>query len=95
MQSPHDALAGGAPFVSPVPLSDSADDRFWSVAFGRDGKVYAASENCHVSVLKAGAEWEPLARNDFQDLCYATPAPVDDRLYLRTSSALYCFGVKP
>ncbi|HYI96465.1 MAG TPA: PQQ-binding-like beta-propeller repeat protein [Bryobacteraceae bacterium] len=68
-------------------------DYYYSSPVGADGKVYAASENCHVSVVKAGGDWEPLARNDFEDLCYATPAPVDDKLYLRTSSALYCFGL--
>lgn len=72
-----------------------AIDFYYSSPVGADGKVYAASENCHVSVLKAGGQWEWLARNDFDDQCFATPALVDDRLYLRTRSALYAFGLKP
>ena len=71
-----------------------AVDFYYSSPVAADGKLYAASEICHVSVIKAGAEWEVLARNDFEDQCFATPAPVDERLYLRTSSALYCFGLK-
>ena len=47
-----------------------------------------------MSVIKAGADWEVLSSNDFDDSCFATPAPVDDRLYLRTGKALYCFGLK-
>ena len=45
--------------------------------------------------IKAGADWELVAVNDMDDAVYATPAPVDGRLYLRTKSALYCFGTKP
>jgi len=62
---------------------------------GADGKIFTASEDGHVSVIKAGADWELVAINDMDDAVYATPAPVDGRLYLRTKSALYCFGTKP
>jgi outer membrane protein assembly factor BamB len=70
-------------------------DFYYSSPVGADGKLFAASESCHVSVIKAGGDWEVLARNVFDDSCFATPAPVDDRLYLRTGTALYCFGSKP
>jgi outer membrane protein assembly factor BamB len=70
-------------------------DFYYSSPVGADGKLFAASESCHGSVIKAGGDWEVLARNDFDDSCFATPAPVDDRLYLRTGTALYCFGSKP
>jgi hypothetical protein len=45
-----------------------------------------------VTVLKAGAALETLAINDLGDLAYATPAIAGGRLYIRTASALYCFG---
>jgi len=57
-----------------------------------DGKIYVASEAGHVAVIKAGADWEILAMNDMEDEVFATPAPVDQRIYLRTRNALYCFG---
>lgn len=69
-------------------------DYYYSSPVGADGKLFAASENCHVSVIKADPDWEVLARNDFEDTCFATPAPVDGRLYLRTGKALYAFGLK-
>jgi outer membrane protein assembly factor BamB len=72
-----------------------AIDYYYASPVGADGKVYAVSENCHVSVLKAGGEWDVLARNDFDDSCFTTPAPVDDRLFLRTRTALYAFGLNP
>jgi hypothetical protein len=33
-----------------------------------------------------------LAVNNLDDDCFATPAIVDDRIYLRTHSRLYCFA---
>ena len=35
-----------------------------------------------------------LATNDLDDTCFATPAIADSRIYLRTTTALYCFGKK-
>jgi outer membrane protein assembly factor BamB len=67
-------------------------DFYYSSPVAADGKIFAASQDGHVSVIRAGADWEVLAVNDMDDEVYATPAPVDGRLYLRTKSALYCFG---
>jgi outer membrane protein assembly factor BamB len=61
---------------------------------GADGKVFTASEEGKVSVLKAGPQWEILAVNAMDDSIHATPAIADGRIYLRTHSALYCFGEK-
>jgi outer membrane protein assembly factor BamB len=69
-------------------------DYYYSSPVGADGKIYAASQAGHVSVIRAGADWEVLARNDMDDEVYATPAPVDGKLYVRTRSALYSFGLK-
>jgi outer membrane protein assembly factor BamB len=68
-------------------------DFYYSSPVGADGKIFTASEDGHVSVIKAGSDWEVLAVNDMGEQVYATPAPVDQRLYLRTRSALYCFAV--
>lgn len=67
-------------------------DQYFSSPVAADGKIYAASEAGKVSVLKASGEWEVLAVNDLDDEIYATPAIADNRIYLRTRSALYCFG---
>ncbi len=71
---------------------DGALEQYFASPVGADDKVYAVSQACKVSVLKAGAHWEVLAVNDLDDECYATPAFADGRIYLRTGSALYCFG---
>lgn len=57
-----------------------------------DGKVYLASQEGKVTVLKAGAEWDVLAVNDLGEECFATPAIVGDRIVVRTHDALYAFG---
>jgi outer membrane protein assembly factor BamB len=71
------AGAAGAYFSSPV---------------GADGKLYAINEEGKAAVLKAGANWEVLKVNDLGEECYATPAIVDGKIFLRTNSALYCFA---
>jgi outer membrane protein assembly factor BamB len=70
-----------------------AMDFYYSSPVGADGKLYTASQGGHVTVLRAGRDWEILATNDLDDEVYATPAPVDGRLYIRTRGALYCFGL--
>ena len=72
-----------------------AIDFYYSSPVGADGKIFTASEGGHISVVKAGREWEVMALNDMDDEVFATPAPVDGRLYVRTRSALYCFGNAP
>jgi outer membrane protein assembly factor BamB len=70
-------------------------DFYYSSPVGADGKIFTSSEDGHVSVIKAGADWEVLAVNDMNEPVYATPAPVDQQLYLRTRNTLYCFGTTP
>ena len=60
-----------------------------------DGKVYLASERGVVTVLKAAGKWEILSSHDFGERIMATPVMVKDKIFLRTESALYCFGKNP
>jgi len=57
-----------------------------------DNKLYLASAEGKVTVLKAAAEWEVLAVNDLGDEIHATPALSEGRIYVRTHSTMYCFG---
>lgn len=59
-----------------------------------DGKVFIASEDGKVAVLKAGGDWELEALNDLDEPCFATPALSDGSIYLRTNAALYRFAAK-
>ena len=60
-----------------------------------EGKVYLASEEGKVAVLKAGREWDVIAVNDLGEGVYATPALSAGILYLRTSDAMYAFAQRP
>jgi outer membrane protein assembly factor BamB len=69
-----------------------AIDKYFASPVAADDKVYLIGEAGGVSVLKAGGEWEVLAVNDLDDEVFATPAIADGHIYIRTRSALYCFG---
>jgi outer membrane protein assembly factor BamB len=68
-------------------------DNFWASPVGSDGKVFMISDSCKVAVLKADASLEPVAVNDLDDQCSATPAIADGKIYIRTRTALYAFGL--
>lgn len=59
---------------------------------GADGKVYVATKQGTVYVLRAGKEFEPLARNEMGELIVATPAVAARRIYIRGDKHLYCIG---
>jgi outer membrane protein assembly factor BamB len=57
-----------------------------------DGKVYYASQQGVVTVIKAGDIFHVLARNDLEEQIMATPALVEGNVYLRTANYLSAFG---
>ena len=65
---------------------------YYASPVAADGKVFLASSEGKITVLKASAEWEVLQVNDLADEVHATPALSEGRIYVRTRSALYCFG---
>ncbi|MDX2149255.1 MAG: PQQ-binding-like beta-propeller repeat protein [Bryobacteraceae bacterium] len=67
-------------------------DQYFASPVAADGRVYVASQSGHVVVLKAGAQWEVLGVNTFDDEIHSTPVPLGNRLYIRTRSALYALG---
>jgi hypothetical protein len=72
---------------------DAIED-YYSSPVAADGKVILVSENGKVTVLKAGRQWEVLAVNDLAEECHTTPALAAGKIFIRTRSALYCFGKK-
>jgi len=69
--------AAGAYFASPVAVH---------------GKIYFASRNGIITVIADGEELHVLARNDLDEVIAATPAFVDNKIYVRTDTNLYAFG---
>jgi outer membrane protein assembly factor BamB len=72
--------------------STDAPGDYTASPIAADGKVFLASVNGKVTVLKAGPQWEVLGVNDLGDEIHATPALSGGRLYVRTRGTLYCFG---
>jgi len=57
-----------------------------------DGKLYYSLEQGDVVVVKAGPEFEILARNSLDDIIMASPAIGGDMLYFRTMKKLIAVG---
>jgi outer membrane protein assembly factor BamB len=71
---------------------EGAIDKYFASPVAADDKVYLVGQGGAVSVLKAAGDWQILAVNALDDECFATPAIAEGRIYIRTRSALYCFG---
>jgi outer membrane protein assembly factor BamB len=69
--------APGAYFASPIATK---------------GMIYIASRNGIVTVFDSGEKLNILAQNNLDELITATPAIVDNKIYLRTEKTLYAFG---
>jgi outer membrane protein assembly factor BamB len=67
-------------------------DEYYASPVSAAGNVFLVSQSGKVTVVKAGADWQILKVNDLDDDAYATPAIVDDKLYIRTRGMLYCFA---
>ncbi|MAG93894.1 MAG: hypothetical protein CMJ48_09115, partial [Planctomycetaceae bacterium] len=63
---------------------------FTSSPWAFNGHLFFLSEDGLTYVVKAGPEFEIVARNDLDELCIACPAVAGDKLLIRTASALYC-----
>jgi outer membrane protein assembly factor BamB len=57
-----------------------------------DGKVYFCSESGVLTVVANQPDWKILSTYDFKERIYATPLIDQDRIYIRTEGALYCFS---
>ncbi|MBS1826667.1 MAG: PQQ-binding-like beta-propeller repeat protein [Acidobacteria bacterium] len=57
-----------------------------------EGRIYFASEEGKVAVVRAGREWAVMQVNDLGEGMFATPALSAGKIFVRTAEALYCFG---
>lgn len=64
---------------------------YYASPVAAEGRLYLAGQDGKITVVRAGAEWEIISTSDLEEDCYATPAIVDGRIYVRTSRHLYCF----
>lgn len=69
-----------------------APGEYYASPIAADDKLFVASIEGKVTVLKAGGDWQILRVNDIGEPIHATPALSGGRIYVRTRSAIYCFG---
>lgn len=77
-----DALTGE------VKYKENLKEAFSASGIAADGKVYFSSEEGNVYVIKAGPEFQLLAKNSLKDICMATPAISGNKLFFRTQHYL-------
>lgn len=71
----------------------TGDSGYTASAVAGDGKVYFTSETGDVAVVDGTVrEFRVLARSAFDEICMATPAISEGRMYWRTKSALVCIA---
>ncbi len=84
----------GEPYYHQVRLPKTYS--FKSSPVGANGKLYLASENDDVVVLRMGEKFEVLATNTMPDQIFiATPAIVGGEIFLRSQNRLYCVSENP
>ena len=82
----YDAKSGDRIYQERLPSSFSASP------VAADGRLYLASEDGDVFVVKAGRKFELLATNPIGQALMATPAISDSLLILRTEKYVYAIG---
>ena len=71
-----------------------ASDSYYASPVAADNKVVFISRSGKITVLKAGPDQEQIFASELDEEVVATPAIADGKIYIRSKSALYCFGGK-
>ena len=70
----------------------SAPGGYYASPIAADGKIYLASDRGRLTVVAAGDTLRVLARNDFEEAIFATPAITEGAIYVRTGTRVYGFS---
>ncbi len=78
-------------------------ERHWKERLGRgfhasavcaDGRVYFTDDDGNTYVVKAAAEFDPLAKNPLGERVFSSPAFSDGEIVVRGAAHLFCIGEK-
>jgi outer membrane protein assembly factor BamB len=86
----HDAATGKLLYRERLPQARG----FFASPWAYGGKVFCLDEDGRTFVLRAGAEFKLLGRNDVGEMCWASPALSGHGLFLRTVDHLYCIRTR-
>jgi len=64
----------------------------WASPVYADGRVYIMNEEGVTTVLRPGAEYKELARNDLGETTFASMAVSNGQFFIRSDKHLYCIG---
>jgi outer membrane protein assembly factor BamB len=81
----------GVPYYAEAKLGAGGD--YYASPVAGNGKVILTSRKGIVTVVKAGEKLEIVAQNDLGDSILATPALVENRMYVRTQNEILAIGV--
>jgi outer membrane protein assembly factor BamB len=56
------------------------------------GLVYFLNDNGVMTVVRPGPAFEPVARNELGERCFASPAISEGQIFLRSDKHLFCIG---
>lgn len=88
LASSYDA-ATGAPHYEQQRLALTGS--FYASPIAADGRIYLVNLEGKAATLAAGPKPDLLWQTDFKERIAATPAIVDDTLYVRTETKLFAF----
>lgn len=93
MLSCFDATTG-EPYYHQTRLPQT--DSFKASPIGANGKLYVASENGVVTVIRMGEKFEVIATNIMEDQMFiASPVVAAGELFLRSQNQLFCINERP
>ena len=74
------------------PLANDQAKNFSASPVASDGRLFLASEDGDVFVVKAGPSYELVAKNAMGEPVMATPAIAGQQLFVRTEKQLVAIG---
>ena len=69
--------------------------RVFASPVGAAGRIYSVSREGNAVVIERGPHRKVLARNHLDDSFTASPAIIENELYLRGEKSLYCIAESP
>jgi outer membrane protein assembly factor BamB len=70
------------------------NSQYYASPVAAGGHVVLVDTKGVVNVITSAGDWSPVSHFDLGTPCYATPAIAGNRLYVRTTKSLYCFGAQ-
>lgn len=84
----YDAISGEKKYNEKIKGSKA----FTASIVAADGKLFCASEEQGVFVIKAGPEYELITSNPINEICMATPAITDGMIFIRGQHHIFCIA---